>query len=366
MPEKGKIRRFFPGSNSAHGFFSYYDQIMGPEAVRIFIIKGGPGVGKSTFMRKIAERMLACGYDVEYHYCSSDQESIDAIAFHTLGIALMDGTAPHLIDPKYPGAVDEIISLGDFWDDLKISSQKTPIIKITREIKRTFQNAYMLLHAADLYLKALESYYNLEDYGDKKAGEQLLLRLPEEILQEKSGERGAGKIRKLFASALTPQGMVNHLGTLTNNLAHTYILQGENGALKKKITKRIAEEAVLRGFFVEAFCCALDPYEIDHLLIPELKMGIINSQEPHLFVPLGKSTFIATDKTNDQLPKELLAERESFRQRYQEALQGALGFLRKAKVLHDELENYYIPYMCFDGIDNLCEQTLGRIWAYAR
>ncbi len=40
----GKDRHFFPGGNTALGFFSYYDQIASPDATRIMIAKGGPGV----------------------------------------------------------------------------------------------------------------------------------------------------------------------------------------------------------------------------------------------------------------------------------------------------------------------------------
>jgi hypothetical protein len=366
MKDRGKVKKVFPGSNSAYGFYSYYDQIMGPEAARIFILKGGPGVGKSTFMGRIAGEMLARGYDVEYHYCSSDAESIDAVAFHSIGIVLVDGTAPHLIDPKYPGAVEVIVNLGDFWEEMKIIDQKASIIKISQEKGRAFANVYKLLQTADLYLKAWESYYNIEDYFDKKAGDQLLLDLKETILKEKSGEKRAGRIRKLFASAITPQGTVNHLENLTEDLEHIYLLQGENGKIKELLTREIAEAAARRGFFVEAFCCALDPLRVDHFLIPELKVGIVNNMEPHLFMSSGKSTRIDTDELTGQLPDVLEKEKEDFRRRYREALQGALHYLKKAKGLHDELEGYYIPQMRFAEIEHLYAQILERILAFAR
>ena len=49
---QGKSRDLFPGGNTSLGFFSYYNNIISQEeANRIFVIKGGPGVGKSTFMK---------------------------------------------------------------------------------------------------------------------------------------------------------------------------------------------------------------------------------------------------------------------------------------------------------------------------
>lgn len=94
--KKGKVRRMFLGGNTSQGFFSYYDYILSQEeAAKIICIKGGPGVGKSTFMKKIGKEMLDRGYDVEYMHCSSDNNSLDGVVVPEIKVALLDGTAPH-------------------------------------------------------------------------------------------------------------------------------------------------------------------------------------------------------------------------------------------------------------------------------
>jgi uncharacterized NAD-dependent epimerase/dehydratase family protein len=94
---KGRIRHMFPGGNTSRGFFSYYDYILKQEdAARIFVIKGGPGVGKSTFMKKIAMEMVDRGYDVEFMHCSSDNNSLDGVVIPAVRVAFLDGTAPHV------------------------------------------------------------------------------------------------------------------------------------------------------------------------------------------------------------------------------------------------------------------------------
>jgi hypothetical protein len=40
---KGKIKKVFPGGNTCLGFYSFYNYIIGEEARRIFILKGGAG-----------------------------------------------------------------------------------------------------------------------------------------------------------------------------------------------------------------------------------------------------------------------------------------------------------------------------------
>ena len=61
---------YFPGNNTPEGFFSYYSYILDQkEAKRIYCIKGGPGSGKSTFMRKIGEEFLDRGMNVDFLAC---------------------------------------------------------------------------------------------------------------------------------------------------------------------------------------------------------------------------------------------------------------------------------------------------------
>ncbi|HWQ60991.1 MAG TPA: hypothetical protein VN521_01695 [Negativicutes bacterium] len=99
-----KIRHLFPGGNTPQGFFSYYNYIIPADAARIFIMKGGPGTGKSTFMRRIGDAMLERGLDIEHHHCSSDNGSLDGVVIPALGVAFIDGTAPHVVDPGIPAA----------------------------------------------------------------------------------------------------------------------------------------------------------------------------------------------------------------------------------------------------------------------
>ena len=52
---------FFLGANSEEGFFSLYDQLLGGRLDDLMILKGGPGCGKSTFMRRVGAAMERAG-----------------------------------------------------------------------------------------------------------------------------------------------------------------------------------------------------------------------------------------------------------------------------------------------------------------
>ena len=49
-----KQTHFFLGANSAEGFYGLYDQLLDARLYDLIILKGTPGCGKSTFMRRAA------------------------------------------------------------------------------------------------------------------------------------------------------------------------------------------------------------------------------------------------------------------------------------------------------------------------
>lgn len=87
--------QYFLGANSPSGFYSLYDHLLPPEVARaIYILKGGPGCGKSTLMRKIGAWAEETGLNTEYIVCSGDPDSLDAVLLPDKHTAIVDGTAP--------------------------------------------------------------------------------------------------------------------------------------------------------------------------------------------------------------------------------------------------------------------------------
>ena len=97
--------RYFLGGNTPTGFYSLYHQLSEPERLRaLYIIKGGPGCGKSTLMRRGERHAQAAGLETQQVLCSGDPDSLDALILPQLGAALVDGTAPQ-----------GVVSKGHFW-----------------------------------------------------------------------------------------------------------------------------------------------------------------------------------------------------------------------------------------------------------
>ncbi len=360
---RGRMKKVFPGGNTSQGFYSFYDYIIDQqEAARIFVIKGGPGVGKSTFMRKIGEEMLERGYDVEFHCCSSDNGSLDGIVIPAIQVAMLDGTAPHVVDPKNPGAVDEIIHLGDYWNEQSIRANKNEILACNKEVGRLFNRAYAYLSAAKIFLDEVKLYYVGTGTFNVGSFDRMVLELVHEIFEGKNRQTDNPKARRLFATAITPDGPVSHLATIVDQIGKHYIIEGDDGTGKNILVARLMDAAMMRGFDVEAYHCALEPNLIDHLVIPGLDVAIVNSVEPHDFRPKAEDVVIDTmECVNPILNEKYLIEKTMARKMYRECMEQATSFLRQAKAEHDNMEKYYVPHMDFDAINARREKTLARI-----
>ncbi len=366
MP-RGKLKKVFPGSNSAYGFYSFYDQIIEDDAARIFVIKGGPGVGKSTLMASIGEEVLKRGFDVEHHCCSADNESLDGIVIPELNIACIDGNAPHVVDPKNPGAVDEIIHLGEFCNVEGMVAFREEILKSNREIARLYRRAYRYLAAAKLFLDEVEDYYRENNALDHIGLDQKALELINEIFGDNVNDyRREKRERHLFATAITPEGPVSHLDTIIAAVSRLFIISGDDGTGKNELIARIKDAAVMRGYLVEVYHCALDPNKIDHVIIPELRTAVLNSVPPHLLEPYGSDRVIETDSFVQNPGPDLKQERDIARRYYQQSFDTAIYYLRRARDVHKELEAYYIPHMRFSEINELSRSVLEKILSFQR
>ena len=105
---------YFLGANSCRGFYSLYGSFPPEEDSFLHIIKGGPGNGKSGFMRRLAAAAEEKGLEVETVLCSGDPDSLDGIYIPALGQAWCDGTAPHVAEPAAFAVDADYVNLGVF------------------------------------------------------------------------------------------------------------------------------------------------------------------------------------------------------------------------------------------------------------
>lgn len=370
MTRTGAVRRMFPGGNTSLGFYSFYDNVIGPEARRVFILKGGPGAGKSTFMTRIADRLVGMGLDAEFHHCSADAPSVDAVVFPGPGIALFDGTSPHVIDPKFPGLVDEIVDLGQFGDDDALRPHGGDIMRLSAAGRRSFQRAYN-------YLAAAQAVRSVEAAVHRQAADEAFVhrrarRLVDDVLgvapAARPGARAAkdgrpGRRRRLFASSITPGGPVHHLDTLVAGLPHVFVVRARPGAGASTLLEKVAAAVTDEGWDAELFHCALDPHTLEHVVVAGLGAAVITSRPPHDYEPHGAVVIDLDDGVT--LAGGDARHAHAARRMFGNLFEHAVAALSEARRYHLEVEALYRPAMDFAGMDQLRDSILNRILAYA-
>ncbi|MGI6227605.1 MAG: PRK06851 family protein, partial [Peptococcales bacterium] len=312
------------------------------------------------------EFMLEKGFDVEYHTCSSDNNSIDGVVIPALKIALIDATAPHIVDPKTPGAVDEIIHLGDFWDEKGLRAHKAEILATRARVSRMFKTAYSSLKEAKVIHDEWESY--ITESMDFAPVNKITRYVVKEVFSEVEPDFSrVAKARHLFGSAITPQGAVNKLESILVDVKDVYVLRGEPGVGKSTFIEKMFARAEEMGIDTEVYHCPLDPEKLDFLVIPKLKVAFINGTEP---LKIDLRRFNTTEIDFDQfLDPDILdfyeKEIDSCKERFWDAYNRAIYYISQAKKGHDELEEYYIPNMNFTAINKKRDEVLQRILDYA-
>lgn len=368
MPLLCNNKHVFPGSNTPSGFHSYYNNIISQDnANKIFIIKGGPGTGKSSFMKKVANHFFNQKIDVEYHHCSADPASLDAIVIVPAAVAIIDGTFPHAIDPQAPGAIDEIINLSPFWNEKEIRSNKNMIIQTNAKRKDLFAKSYHYLSAAkdvfDAYAMSQKDALNHNDFYNM---EQLII---EDIfegyiaLNPKSSPK-LGRSRHLFGSAITPDGFVDYLHTIIGKTKHVYTIKDAPGASASNLMNNTKAIAIRLGFNIECFHSPICPNNIEDIIIEDLDIAITTSNDYHKakIVPTHvfdlKGCFIA-NKLAD-IEDGLVSDRELFDSLFNKGI----ATLKQVKEQHNILESYYIPHVRFDEMNPIIESVISQTEAF--
>ncbi len=350
---------YFLGSGGKNGFFSCFSQLTPKiEGQYTYILKGGPGTGKSSLMRKIADEMQKRDIECERIFCSSDPHSLDGVIFPSLRVSVCDGTSPHTLDPDYPGATGEIINLGECWNKEKLLENKEKIIELTDKNKACHKRGR----------RFIESAFSIFTDGEKICldclDEERLMRYASRVsgryFKRPSGRIGTEKTRLL--DAITPDGYLFLSDTVNALCDEKIVFEDDFGIAASKLISEIRSYALASGFSVISSPCVGREKAIRHIIIKELSLGFFTADklcrlniEPEKSVNLRR--FYSYSEISSHKSRLTFAAKAA-----NELMNEAIISLKSAKEIHDDLEKCYIDAMDYDKINAIANELTERIW----
>lgn len=345
--EKG-INTYFAAANGYCGFRSYFNNVFSPcDYTRLYILKGGPGTGKSSLMKKIRNHFEKQGVITESVLCSSDPSSLDGIIIEAQKkkFAIIDGTAPHETDAKIPGAVDEIINLGRAWDRDTLSRQREKILKINNFKKSHYKNAYGYLRLAGNFSIKLK---DIENYDISKKLNELAMTILSNLSYKKQGSIAKSKLISSFGKT----------GYAT--------LDAKNFLVKEQFF--VAGDKLSSALFIRELEKIVKSRNVDYVRIPsplsdDILEGLYFTDTDTLV-----SSRICSENKIDTSPllsnvynEEESTISKSYYEFHEELLSCAKEEFQKASEAHFELEDIYTPAMDFEKLNKITDSLIKDI-----
>ena len=348
---------YYLGANTPNGFTSLFSESYDyMDGWRAYIIKGGPGTGKSTLMKKLCARCEDEGIFCERVYCSSDPDSLDAVIIPSMKTAVYDGTAPHVLEPKYPGACENIINTGQAWDARRLYAAREDIIRLSDQCSACHRNATRMLSCA--YAFRLNTRLLTREAFDAVK----LRRTAENLYSKYIGVRGSsrGRQSRRLISAVTPQGV--RLLDAACAMCDTIVPISDRYDLPSgELTASLCELLLERGMDIITCLCSQDFSRIEHIIVPEASVMFTVSGEYHALPTDAR--IIHTERFLSAGFVSSNKQKISFNRRAEKQfIDLAVREMQEAKAIHDKLEAIYIGAMNFDIVADITDHAMDAIF----
>lgn len=346
---------FFLGGTSPTGFRSGFSELINSDDYYTIILKGGPGTGKSTLMKKIAEVFDDC--NVYLFYCSSDIKSLDAVVIEDKKLIVVDGTSPHTFDPVYPGAKQEIVNLGEYWDSKSLRDNIDGIVKATDENK--------LLHArVKAYIRAVSSINDdIVAIGENALFKEKLKayasRLCRKAIPRNKGAEGSLRFCQL--SAFTTE---NYKTMELSGDYSVYILNDDYFCGSDSFLRLAADFLVSNGHDAIVSECTMHHIPMyEHIISESAKVAFLSSNffnkcdyRPSAHIHFRR--FYDKEKLSAKKQRYLFDKKASLQLAHE-----ASEILAEALEVHDELEKFYISSIDYEKLGKFTARLIKRIKA---
>ena len=316
-----------------------------------YYLKGGPGTGKSTLMKKVAAAFS--GERVSCWHCASDPQSLDAVVLEDRGVFIADATAPHEASTPLPFVTGETVDLAAGLLPEQLRENRAEILRLSQENQAAHLQAR----------KGIAGIAELEAIIADAAGRALLTeklrsyaaRLCRRLLPKTVGQPVSPCYRQ--SMALTPDGFIRYLPAGFDLM----LIQDPFRAAGAFLLNQLADAAAGSGTVCEITQALTRPDTPPVMLIlPEQRLilaAVTESAPSDLQVPVScirMQRFYDADLLRRHRALIRFSSKTAA-----VTTQKVIDLLADALRIHDELESYYIAALDHTFLD----QTAARIIA---
>lgn len=331
------VRKYFAAANTASGYIDFTENnLEGTE--KIYALSGMSKKQKSEILKEIAKGAEKKYQNIECLISPFDVSDLDAVIIRDTKTAVLD---------------KDRISTKKEAEIMELDNKKPSDISKIRDISA--KEIWAMQEFSKAYVKAKEIHDEWEkiyiknmDYKRLEAYEKGLI---ETLFNKERTQKGTQKYHRFFGAS-TPDGSVNYIDNLTENLKARYFIKGRPGTGKSTFLKALVREADKRGFDTEIYYCSFDKESLDMVIVPELGFCVFDSTKPHEMFPESDRDSIldfykesGLTGVDEKFSKELSEISGSYSCRIAEGV----SYLRLGKIYYKEREDLILKNCDYDN-----------------
>lgn len=326
---------YFLSGNTSQGYVTLLPQTIN-QLKYLILIEGPYSSENEEILNRFHENLVKIeDLSLELIHHPSSPDGLQAILIPQYNIGIISSAPPAaILTEAFTGSLITL-DVYPFYQLELIDRNKAIIENISEQILQLHHVAYRSYNEALRIHDDWENIYIQEmDYGKADT-------IASEIAEKLIPDTHASTLhepKRRFLGAATPQGAVDFVPNLTENVKK-YFIKGRPGSGKSTLLKKLVQRGIQYGYDIEIYQCGLDPNSLDMVISRELQFAIFDSTAPHEYFPSRENdelidmyALCITEGTDEKNAEELTKVSTAYKQKMAEGNTA----LVEAKKLQDE------------------------------
>lgn len=339
-----KNLRYYVTGNTADGFVNYVKSNI-KEINKLVVLKHPSNKLKTAVIQK-------------FIHLNKSNDNLE-ILLSPLGLDFLDGV---IIRGKSLAVVDERIATPVYGEAILVDL--TRFVKGHSRQRETNEKITKLMRAAyEQFATGLSVHDRLEEiyiaHMDFQRADQLADDFIRKVLSGVVKQSKQSHVYHRLFGTNTPQGAINEVRPLLNDLKRNYFVKGRAGTGKSTFMKKVLAACQNYGFDIELYHCSFDPKSIDMVLVRDLDFCIFDSTDPHEFFPEREGEEIIdmyAETVEPGTDEKYAYEIHRVTASYKTHMKQGISYLQEARAYLDLVEDHY-RYDDYN-IDTICTEII--------